>query len=65
MFFQLCETCEKNLREALKTGPNDKRANVLFADTMTLMFESIARVIEVHQPLIETYYGKIVLSFLE
>ena len=35
-----------------------KRANVLFADTLTLLFEGIARIVEVHQPLVETYYGE-------
>ena len=24
---------------------------------MTLLFEGIARIVEVHQPIIETYYG--------
>ncbi len=44
---------------ALATGADDKRANVLYADTITLLFESIARVVEIHQPLVETYYGKL------
>lgn len=55
--FQLQETALKNLRVALETNPCDKRANVIYADTLTLLFEGIARVIEIHQPLIETYYG--------
>lgn len=38
-------------------GPDDKRANVIYADTVTLLFESIARTVEIHQPLVETYYG--------
>ena len=46
-----------NLRQALDTAPGDKRANVIFADTLTLLFEGIARIVEIHQPLIETYYG--------
>lgn len=33
------------------------RTRIIYADTLTLILEGIARVIEVHQPLIETYYG--------
>lgn len=58
ILFQLCDTAEKNLQLALATGPEDKRANVLYADTITLLFEGIARIVEIHQPLVETYYGK-------
>jgi hypothetical protein len=54
---KLQETAIKNLRVALETNPSDKRANVIYADTLTLLFEGIARVIEIHHPLIETYYG--------
>lgn len=54
---QLKDTALKNLRLALETNTSDKRANVIYADTITLLFEGIARVIEIHQPLIETYYG--------
>ncbi|XP_023722479.2 conserved oligomeric Golgi complex subunit 4 [Cryptotermes secundus] len=54
---KLQEMALKNLRAALETNPSDKRADVIYADTLTLLFEGIARVIEIHQPLIETYYG--------
>uniref|UniRef100_T1J554 Conserved oligomeric Golgi complex subunit 4 n=1 Tax=Strigamia maritima TaxID=126957 RepID=T1J554_STRMM len=54
---QIAETAQKNLKLALGSAPGDKRANVIFADTVTLLFEGIARVIEIHQPLVETYYG--------
>jgi hypothetical protein len=54
---QLQEMAHKNLRTALETSPSDERADVIYADTLTLLFEGIARVIEIHQPLIETYYG--------
>jgi hypothetical protein len=54
---QLQEMALKNLRAALETNPSDKRADVIYADTLTLLFEGIARVTEIHQPLIETYYG--------
>lgn len=56
--FQLRESSTKNLNEARLTRETDKRANVIFADTLTLLFEGIARIVEIHQPLIETYYGK-------
>ncbi len=56
--FQLSETAEKNLKLALATDAQDKRANVLYADTLTMLFEAIARVVEIHQPLVETYYGQ-------
>ncbi|KAL1123910.1 hypothetical protein AAG570_001680, partial [Ranatra chinensis] len=48
---------KKNLRLALETSVSDKRSGVIFSDTMTQLFEDIARVLEVHQPIVETYYG--------
>ncbi|XP_025115795.1 conserved oligomeric Golgi complex subunit 4-like isoform X1 [Pomacea canaliculata] len=54
---QISEKADNNLKLALHTPENDKRAAVLFADTITLLFEGIARVVEIHQPLVETYYG--------
>jgi len=33
------------------------RAPVKFADTLTLLLEGVARILEIHQPLVETYYG--------
>lgn len=33
------------------------RAHVVFADTLTFLLEGVARIIEIHQPLVETYYG--------
>lgn len=54
---KLQETSQKNLKLALDVKITDKRASVIFADTMTLLFEGIARIVEVHQPIIETYYG--------
>jgi hypothetical protein len=55
---QLSEKADKNMKLALQTSEDDKRGSVLFADTVTLLFEGIARVVEIHQPLVETYYGK-------
>lgn len=54
---QLRETSTANLNAARVTRETDKRANVIYADTLTLLFEGIARTVEIHQPLIETYYG--------
>ena len=45
------------LKTAINTLSGDPRYNVIFADTLTILFEAIARTVEVHQPLIETYYG--------
>ena len=56
--FQLSDTGDKNLKLALAASPSDKRANVIYSDTLTMLFEGIARVVEIHQPLVETYYGK-------
>lgn len=42
----------------MSCSSTDKRANVIYADTITLLFEGIARFIEINQPLVETYYGK-------
>ena len=54
---KLQDTAQKNLKSALDVKSNDSRAPVIFADTMTLLYEGIARIVEVHQPIIETYYG--------
>ena len=43
---------------AVTSAPEDGAAK--YADTITLLFEGIARVVEVHQPLVETYYGEVV-----
>ncbi|KAK9878442.1 hypothetical protein WA026_022082 [Henosepilachna vigintioctopunctata] len=48
---------EKNLKTAITTPLSDKRQSVIFADTLTLLFEGLAKVVDVHQPLVETYYG--------
>lgn len=55
---QLSENADNQMKVALHMDSDDKRAKVLFADTITLLFESIARVVEIHQPLVETYYGR-------
>lgn len=47
----------ENIKIMEAGGTDDKRTRIIYADTLTLILEGIARVIEVHQPLIETYYG--------
>lgn len=54
---KIAATAEKNLKSAITTPMSDKRYSIVFADTLTLLYEGIARVIDTHQPLIETYYG--------
>ncbi|GAB1597611.1 conserved oligomeric Golgi complex subunit 4-like [Argonauta hians] len=54
---QFSEPVGKTLSENLKITDDDKRSNILFADIITTMFERIARIVETHQPLVETYYG--------
>ena len=60
----MTDTADNNLKLALASGSNDKRANVIYADTITMLFESIARVVEIHQPLVETYYGTTLDNFI-
>ena len=66
---KLASTSQQNLSAALSTVPGDPRYSVIFADTLTLLFEGIARTVEIHQPLIETYYGPgrltTILTFLQ
>jgi hypothetical protein len=54
---QVVEAANKNLQIALNTDKQDKRWNIIFADTLILVFETIAHIVEAHQPLVETYYG--------
>ncbi|XP_033897205.2 conserved oligomeric Golgi complex subunit 4-like isoform X1 [Acipenser ruthenus] len=54
---QLASKAEENLLLALGVELTDRRASLVFADTLTLLFEGIARIVETHQPILETYYG--------
>ncbi|UYV63980.1 hypothetical protein LAZ67_2006240, partial [Cordylochernes scorpioides] len=56
LYLQVADNSQKNLKNAQTTPASDKRANVIYADTLTLLFEGIARIIEVQKPLVETYY---------
>ncbi|OXU30301.1 hypothetical protein TSAR_016718 [Trichomalopsis sarcophagae] len=54
---KLQETAQKNLKAALDVKSTDKKAPLIFANTTILFFEGIAKIVEIHQPIIETYYG--------
>ncbi|XP_077145050.1 conserved oligomeric Golgi complex subunit 4 isoform X1 [Ranitomeya variabilis] len=54
---QVAKKAEENLALALASEGSEHRASLLFADTLTLLFEGIARIVETHQPILETYYG--------
>ncbi|KAJ8918456.1 hypothetical protein NQ315_008153 [Exocentrus adspersus] len=54
---KISAAADKNLKSAINTPLSDKRQSVIYADTLTLLFEGLARVMDTHQPLIETYYG--------
>ncbi|KAE8609186.1 hypothetical protein XENTR_v10011735 [Xenopus tropicalis] len=54
---QVAKKAEENLQLALGTEGGERRAALIFADTLTLLFEGIARIVETHQPILETYYG--------
>uniref|UniRef100_A0A3Q3PZL3 Conserved oligomeric Golgi complex subunit 4 n=1 Tax=Monopterus albus TaxID=43700 RepID=A0A3Q3PZL3_MONAL len=53
---QLGSKAEENLLLATGGDLGEKRALLVFADTLTLLLEGIARVVETHQPIVETYY---------
>ncbi|KAK0395654.1 hypothetical protein QR680_001376 [Steinernema hermaphroditum] len=38
-------------------GTDDKRVHVLFADSITMIFEGIAKIIDLHHPMIDNFYG--------
>ncbi|OCT84665.1 conserved oligomeric Golgi complex subunit 4 [Xenopus laevis] len=54
---QVAKKAEENLQLALETEGSERRAALIFSDTLTLLFEGIARIVETHQPILETYYG--------
>ncbi|KAM3625328.1 uncharacterized protein V6R79_010323 [Siganus canaliculatus] len=54
---QLASKAEENLVLATGGDLSEKRAPLVFADTLTLLLEGIAFVVETHQPIVETYYG--------
>lgn len=48
---------QKDIRTSLDIAKAENRIAVAYADLLTLVFENFARVIEVNQPIIESYYG--------
>ncbi|KFD71309.1 hypothetical protein M514_03559 [Trichuris suis] len=54
---KIASTGEQNFRVAASGGNDASRANVLFADALTLLLEGVARIFEVQQPIVEAYYG--------
>lgn len=54
---KIAETADVNYKIMVAGGREDTRTNVLFADTLTLLLEGVARILEIHQPLVESYYG--------
>ncbi|CAH2323866.1 conserved oligomeric Golgi complex subunit 4 [Pelobates cultripes] len=54
---QVAIKAEENLQLALGSEGKERRTALIFADTLTLLFEGIARIVETHQPIVETYYG--------
>ncbi|XP_057291059.1 conserved oligomeric Golgi complex subunit 4-like [Hydractinia symbiolongicarpus] len=54
---QIADLSEVNIDTALNINTNDNKATVIFAKTLTLLFEEIAKLVEEHQPLVDTFYG--------
>ncbi|KAM8876121.1 conserved oligomeric Golgi complex subunit 4 [Synchiropus picturatus] len=54
---QVASKAEENLILATGGDLGDKRAPLVFAETLTLLLEGIARVVETQQTIVETYYG--------
>ncbi|KAK6042434.1 hypothetical protein COOONC_20061, partial [Cooperia oncophora] len=54
---QIAKIGNDNLKIMDVGGTDDKRINVLYADTLFLFFEGIAALLETNQPLIESSYG--------
>ena len=63
VFLQLSEQSYKNLVLAENVDYNDKQANIIYAETATQLFEGIAKIVEIRQPLVETYYGQCLYTF--
>lgn len=49
--------CAKELRTSMDVAKANKRLPVAYADTLTQLLENFARVVEVNQPIVETFYG--------
>lgn len=58
LFLKIADRCQEQLAQASTLDAADRRAAVVYADTLTILFEDVGKVVEIHQPLVETYYGK-------
>ncbi|CAF0710418.1 unnamed protein product [Brachionus calyciflorus] len=54
---QINQSADKNFNVLIVTDRSDERWSVMFADSLILLFERVARVIEAYQPVIEASYG--------
>ncbi|VDK43066.1 unnamed protein product [Anisakis simplex] len=54
---EIRKMAESNYKVMMAGGTDDKRVNVLYADALTMLFEGIAREIQIHEPLIDSFYG--------
>uniref|UniRef100_A0A0R3RI04 Conserved oligomeric Golgi complex subunit 4 n=1 Tax=Elaeophora elaphi TaxID=1147741 RepID=A0A0R3RI04_9BILA len=54
---EIHQFAERNYKVMLAGGTDDKRINVLYADALTMLFEAVAREIQVYEPLIGSSYG--------
>ncbi|VDK88334.1 unnamed protein product [Litomosoides sigmodontis] len=54
---EIHQFAERNYKVMLAGGTDDKRISVLYADALTMLFEGIAREIQVYEPLIVSSYG--------
>lgn len=54
---KLQQKAQKELRNSMEVAKAEKRTHVAFSDTMTILLESICRVMEVNQPILEVCYG--------
>uniref|UniRef100_A0AAF5PWE5 Conserved oligomeric Golgi complex subunit 4 n=2 Tax=Wuchereria bancrofti TaxID=6293 RepID=A0AAF5PWE5_WUCBA len=54
---EIHQFAERNHKVMLAGGIDDTRISVLYADALTMLFEGIAREIQVYEPLIGSSYG--------
>uniref|UniRef100_UPI00358E2815 conserved oligomeric Golgi complex subunit 4-like n=1 Tax=Myxine glutinosa TaxID=7769 RepID=UPI00358E2815 len=55
--WNIARQAEKQFQISENMESGEKRAAVIFADNLTILFEGVARVVEAQQPVVETYYG--------
>ncbi|MFW8314588.1 hypothetical protein, partial [Klebsiella pneumoniae] len=55
---------QKELRNVIEVAKAENRLPLAYADTLTLLLENFARVIEVNQPIVEACYGSGYLLYM-